>query len=78
MDVDKMTTVQRKQPSGNPQALLGYSMREGVKKLHQWWNSIGRVSPGSLDRMRVYFISLTGASLTFSDVVTSDERERQS
>ena len=28
--------------------------------------------------MRGYFVNLTGASLTFSVVVTSDERERQS
>ena len=53
-------------------------MREAVKKLHQWWNSIGRVSPWVFGQNARYFVSLTGASLTFSDVVTSDERERQS
>jgi hypothetical protein len=33
---------------------------------------------GLFDTMRGYFVNMKGASLTFSVVVTSDERERQS
>ena len=80
MAVDMMTTVQRigrRKESLSPFGILQFA--------RVWTNLSSTTEPDrsrvrleSSQRMRGYFVRLAGASLTFTFVVASEERERQS